>query len=132
LSYIGSRNRGLNYSLAINKPQPSLIPFTTSRRPYSQFSGASFFRADGAANYDSMSLEATRRVGIVTFDAHWTWAPGRINTLNLENPYSPLFWNRDFFAKHRVVLNSVWELPVGRGRKFLSSLPGPAEEILGG
>lgn len=132
LSYVGSRNRGLNYSLSINKPQPSLIPFTASRRPYAQFSGASFFRSDGEANYDSMSFEATRRVGIVTFDGHWTWAHGMISTLNLENPYSPLFWNRDFFAKHRVVLNSVWELPFGRGRKFLPALPGAAEQILGG
>ena len=28
LSYIGSRSRGLNYAVNINKPQPSLIPFT--------------------------------------------------------------------------------------------------------
>ena len=55
-----------------------------------------------------------------------------INTLNLENPYSPLTWDRDFFAKHRVVFNTVWELPFGHGRKFLNALPGPAEQILGG
>jgi hypothetical protein len=122
----------MNYSHAINKPQPSLIPFTASRRPYPQFVGATFYRNDGAANYDSMSFEATRRVGAVTFDAHWTWAHGMNDYLNLENPYSPLLWNRDFFAKHRVVFNTVWELPFGPGRKFLSALHGPAEQILGG
>ncbi len=132
LSYIGSRSRGLNYTISVNKPQPSLIPFTTSRRPYPQFSGASFYRADGAANYDSMSLEGTRRVGMVVFDAHWTWAHGMNNTLNLENPYASLLWNRDFFAKHRVVINSVWELPFGHGRKFLSNLHGAPQQILGG
>jgi hypothetical protein len=132
ISYIGSRNRDQNYSLSINKPQPSLTPFTASRRPYSQFTGASFFRADGGANYDSMSAEANRRVGMVTFNAHWTWAHGMSNFLNLENPYNSIVWNRDFFAKHRVVFNTVWELPFGRGRKFLNQLPGPAEQILGG
>ncbi len=132
LSYIGSRSRGLNYTISVNKPQPSLIPFTTSRRPYPQYSGASFYRTDGAANYDSLSVEGSRRVGMVMFDAHWSWAHSMNNTLNLENPYSPLFWNRDFFAKHRVVINSVWELPFGKGRRFLSNLHGAPQQILGG
>lgn len=132
LSYIGSRNRGMNYSIAINKPQPSLIPFTAARRPYPQFVGATYFRSDGATNYDSMSFQANRRVGWVTFDAHWTWAHGMSNMLNLENPYGPLLWNRDFFAKHRVVFNTMWELPFGRGKRYLSSLSGAANQIIGG
>ena len=54
------------------------------------------------------------------------------NALNLENPYAPLFWNRDFFAKHRVVINSLWELPLGRGRRLLSNLHGVPQQVLGG
>src|SRR5207244_13074197 len=57
---------------------------------------------------------------------------GMNNMLNKENPYAPLFWNRDFFAKHRVVLNTVWELPFGRGRRFLNAMPGAANQVLGG
>jgi len=68
----------------------------------------------------------------VTFDIHWTWAHGMQDYLNLENPYSPRTWDRDFFAKHRVVFNTVWELPFGAGRKFLSNLPRAADQILGG
>ncbi len=132
LSYIGSRNRGMNYTISINKPTPSLTPFTADRRPYPQYVGASFYRSDGASNYDSLSFQATRRVGMVTFDSHWTWAHGMTNYLNLENPYSPLLWSRDFFAKHRVVLNTIWELPFGHGRRFLNALPGAADQILGG
>ena len=52
--------------------------------------------------------------------------------LNLENPYAPLPWNRDFFAKHRVVFNTVWELPFGRGRRFLHTIPGAANQVIGG
>ena len=37
LSYVGTRGSGLNYNLEMNKPQPSLTPFTAARRPYSQF-----------------------------------------------------------------------------------------------
>ena len=115
LSYFGSRSRGLNYNIQIDKPQPSLIPFTQARRPYPQFVGATYARNDGAANYNALTFEAQRKVGQVTFDAHWTWASNYNNMQNLENPYAPLFWSRDqFTTRHRVVLNAVWSLPFGR------------------
>lgn len=132
LSYIGSRNRGLNYSLDVNRPEAGLTPFDDSRRPYPQFVETIAYRTNGAANYDSMTIAANRRVGWVTFDAHWTWAHGMSNTMNLENPYSPLTWDRDFFAKHRVVFNTVWELPFGRGRRYLRTIPGAANQVVGG
>ncbi len=140
LSYIGSRNRDMNYSIGTNKPQPSLIPFDDSRRPYPQFVGTTVYRTNGAANYDSMSFAANRRVGWVTFDVHWTWAHGMNNMLNygtdtqldLENPYAPLLWNRDFMAKHRAVFNTLWDLPFGRGKRYLNSVPAAANHIIGG
>jgi len=139
LSYIGSRSRGMNYGdadsslpLEINKPEPSLIPFSDDRRPYPQFVSAIFPRSDGRSNYDSLSFNAQRRVGWVAFDAHWTWAHGMSDFLNLDNPYATRFWNRDFLAKHRVVLNTVLELPFGRGRRFMTNAPGAIDHILGG
>ena len=79
-----------------------------------------------------MSFQVNRRVGWVTFDAHWTWAHGMSNYLNLENPYAPLFWNRDFLAKHRLVFNTMWELPVGRGRRYFGNMPRAVDEVFGG
>jgi hypothetical protein len=132
LSYVGSRNRGMNYDLAINKPVPSLTPFSADRRPYQRFVGVTYPRADGRSNYDSMTFEANRRVGWVTFDAHWTWAHGMSDYQNLQNPYSPTIWNRDFLAKHRVVFNTLWELPFGRGKHYLSSAAPVVNQIVGG
>lgn len=133
LSYIGSVDKNLNYDLATNKPAPSLIPFAQSRRPiYPQFVGTTFSQTNGQTRFNSMVLEGQRRVGWVTFDAFWTWARNMTNFANLENPYNPNQWNRDISPKHRVVLNTLWLVPVGRGRQFLSHLPGPAEHALGG
>src|SRR5207247_1936474 len=138
LSYIGSRNRGMNYGLGgdveldINKPAPSSIPFSDDRRPYPQLVSAIFPRSDGRSNYDSLSFNANRRVGWVTFDAHWTWAHGMSDFLNLDNPYNTKLWNRDFFARQRVVFNTVLELPFGRGRRFMTNAPGALDQILGG
>ena len=53
--------------------------------------------------------------------------------LNLENPYAPLFWNRDAgTARHRAVLHTTWDLPFGRGRRYLASAPRPVDFVLGG
>ena len=133
LSYVGSRARGLNYNIQINKPEPSQIPFTQSRRPYPQFVGATYARTNGAANYNALTFEAQRKVGQVTFDGHWTWASNYNTLLNFENPYAPLFWNRDpYTSRHRIVLNAIWSLPFGRGKHFLSGAPGVINQLLGG
>ncbi len=133
LSYQGSRSRGLNYSREINKPQPSLIPFAQNRRPYPQFVGATYARSDGAANFNALTLQVQRKAGQVTFDTHWTLASNRNNMGNLENPYAPLFWNRDpSTSRQRVVSSVIWDLPVGRGRQLLGGLSPAANYVLGG
>lgn len=133
LSYVGSRNKGINYSLAVNKPEPSLIPFTAARRPWQQFTAATYFRNNGEQKFNAMTVELNRRVGSLTFNGHWSLASNYDKTLNLENPYAPLFWERDTFTpRQRVVVNAVWEIPVGRGRKVLSNAPRAMDYALGG
>ena len=132
LSYIGSRNRNMNYSIGTNIPEPSLIPFSDDRRPYPQFVDTGVYRTNGAQNYNSMSVAASRRVGWVTFDAHWTWAHGMDNTLNTQNPYASLYWNRDFLASHRVAINSMFQLPFGRGKRYGQNISPAADQIIGG
>jgi len=133
LSYQGSRSRGLNYSVNINKPQPSLTAFAQARRPYPQFVNATYVRTNGAANFNALTFEVQRKAGLVTFDAHWSWCSNLNNTLNLENPYAPLFWNRDAgTARHRAVLHTTWDLPFGRGRRHLASASRPVDFVLGG
>ncbi len=133
ISYVGSRNRGMNYSITINKPAPSLTPFTASRRPWPQFSGGSYFRSDGAQNFNALTLQAQRKLGRLTFDGHWTWASNYTNMVNRENPYAPLFWTRDAYTpRQRAVINAIWEIPVGRGRTYLASAPAAVNHVLGG
>ncbi|HYM12330.1 MAG TPA: carboxypeptidase regulatory-like domain-containing protein [Bryobacterales bacterium] len=134
LSYIGSRSYGLNYILGtLDKPQPSLIPFTQSRRPWPQFVSASYDENDGQAKYDSFQFEVSRKVGAFVLDAHYTLANNMANFLNLENPYSHNFWNRDqYTSRNRLVMNANYDLPVGRGRRFLPNAPRVVDGALGG
>lgn len=133
LSYIGARDTGLHYSINMNKPQPSLIPFTASRRPYPQLVSTRIYRTDGETKYNALQLEVQKKVGAIAFDVHYTWASSLSNYLNLENPYSPLLWNRDsMIPRQRLVMTTVYQLPFGRGRRFLSQAPGVIDQVLGG
>ena len=123
----------MNYSINVNKPQPSLDSFTAARRPYPQFVNATYFRNDGEQKFNAMTFEVQRKTGQVTFDAHWTWSSNYDNTLNVENPYSPRFWERDpYTPRQRVVLNAVWQIPVGKGQQFMANAPGIVNTVLGG
>ncbi|HWQ54476.1 MAG TPA: TonB-dependent receptor [Bryobacteraceae bacterium] len=133
LSYVGSRNRGMNYSVGVNSPAPSLIPFTTDRRIYPQFNSASWYQSDGMANFNSLTFEVQRKVGQLTFGNHWTWASNYSNNPNTLYPYGPKGWTRDSYTpRQRAVFNMVWEVPVGKGRRFMSSAPAVANAVLGG
>ncbi|HUQ90746.1 MAG TPA: TonB-dependent receptor [Bryobacteraceae bacterium] len=132
-SYVGSRSRGLNYAIALNKPQPSLIRFTADRRPYPQYVGATYNYSDGASNYDSTQFEVTRRMGGFFMNAHYTFSNASSNFLNLENPYKHDYWNRDQFnSRHRFVFNSTYDLPIGKGRHYLANAPKIADYVVGG
>ena len=133
LSYVGTRGSGLNYNLEINKPEPSLTPFTAARRPYSQFISTVFGQRDGRTRYDALTAEAQQKFGGVTFDAHWTWGNSFADYLNLENPYNHRFWNRDGLTpRHRFVGSLFWELPVGRGKRLLGDAPRALDLVAGG
>jgi Carboxypeptidase regulatory-like domain/TonB dependent receptor len=135
VSYIGSRGRGLNYRLEeINKPRPFTTQFTDDRRPYPQLASVEEYRADGAARYDSLQLEAKRRVGFATFQAHWTWSNNVNNFSNTENPYDVTSnWSKDEFTRrHYAVINTTFDLPFGKGRKYLATAPGVVDHLLGG
>jgi len=132
-SYVGSHNYNLNYSVGINKPQASLIPWTTARRPYPQFNGVSVFRNNGESKFNAMTFEMQRKMGQVTFDAHWTWSSNFSNFGAIEDPYASLFWYRDTYTpRHRAVINAVWELPFGKGRKYMHQAPRAVDAVLGG
>jgi hypothetical protein len=134
VSYVGSRSRGLNYNLSTNKPRPSLIAFTNARRPYPQFVSTTEVREDGESKYDSLQFQVQRRVGAFTFNGHWTWANNIHNWLNLENPYDVTSnWSRDDLTRrHRAVIDTMIDLPWGRGRRYLSDAHPVVDAIVGG
>ncbi|MCB9383117.1 MAG: TonB-dependent receptor [Bryobacterales bacterium] len=134
-SYLGSRNRGMNYSLNTNKPEASLIPFTVDRRPYSQFVNTTEFRSDGKDNYDAWQVQVMRRTGSLQFDGHYTLSNSTTNYANLQDPYANLdtLWNRQQYnSRHRAVINATYSIPYGRGKKYGGNLNRAVDAAIGG
>jgi Carboxypeptidase regulatory-like domain len=133
LSYVGARDRGMNYTTNINKPVASLTPFAQSRRPFTQFVNGSIGRNDGALNYNALSVEGRRKMGQITFDAHWTWTSNYLKYQNIEDPYAALQWSHDqYSSKFRSVVSADWNMPFGHGKKFLGNAPRAVDFALGG
>src|SRR5262249_21307674 len=133
-SYIGSPGPGPNSKPNINKPQPSRTPFVASRRPYPLFVNTTVARNDGLWHYDSMQFEAKRRVGAFTFLGEWTWSNNMNNYGITENPYDVTSrWQRDDADRRQyATVATTWAVPVGRGRRFMSSAPTVVNHVLGG
>jgi hypothetical protein len=120
LSYIGARGSAMNYTLDINKPQASAIPFANSRKPYPQFAATRETRTDGRWRYDAAQVEVRRTAGPVTFDSNFTWSNNFANYLNTNDPYRVTeSWNRDS-ADRRLYFTTAaaWRLPVGKGSRW--------------
>jgi hypothetical protein len=133
-SYIGSRGVRLNYNLGINKPRASTVPFNQSRRPYPQFVGVTLAQNNGGSHYDSLQLQAHKRVGSFTFNAHWTWSNNLSNYFITEDPYNVTNrWTREpADRRHYGVVMTMWNLPWGKGRRFLTNAPPVVDRVLGG
>lgn len=133
-SYVGSRGVGHNYNIGINKPLPSLTPFAQSRRPFPEFVGVTEARSDGRTKYDSIQLQAQKRMGDFQFNAHWTLGNSMANFLVTENPYDVTSrWARQAGdRRHYAVITTTWRMPFGRGRKYFNSVPAAVDHLLGG
>ncbi len=135
LSYVGMRNSGLNYgTYNMNKPEPSTIPFTQSRRPYPLFNSVSVFGTDGEVHYNSAQIEVQKRVGSFVFNSNFTWSKNMYNWANTENPYAITNnWARDAANREKYWVTSMtWQLPFGRQRRFLPDAPAALDYIIGG
>ena len=96
------------------------------------YSGGAWQSWFGARIYDSLQTKLEKRFsGGLSFLASYTWAHARadyatqgngggINSRNINLiPLRNEFTNDNFDVRHRVTLNGLYELPFGKGRKYM-------------
>ncbi len=143
-TYLGSKGTHLPLLFDINQPEPGPGPIQP-RRPWPQWSNVFWRDAVGTSNYHGFSLRVERRFTQgLSFLASWTISKSidlgsppstsGVGEAGVQNPRN-LRAERglsEFDARHRFVTSFVYELPVGRGRRWLAAAHPILDHILGG
>lgn len=102
--------------------------------PYPQFTGVTSTDGSGFSWYHSFSARVEKRWSHgFTIMANYTWskfmeAVSRLN--GIQSPLEHVVSASD--RPHQFSPNAIWELPVGKNRRFLGNIPGWADHFLGG
>ncbi len=133
-SYVGSRSSGLDYQLNTNLAHPGLTPYDPSQRPYPQFVDTTMLEFNGSAKFDSLQLEAKRRVAGFTLEANYSLSRSIQNDLDVENPYDVLsHWANDGVTRRNYAsVSVVYSLPFGQGKRFLGDSGPTMNRVVGG
>jgi hypothetical protein len=104
-------------------------------------------RYDTNALYNGLTLKASRSVGALSFQGSYTWAKNisesdAVNSNNIiygvaQASLYPANIRLDrsesaFSRRHRFTENVTYELPFGKGRKYMSNAGGIVDGVLGG
>ncbi len=148
LSYLGNKTTGVPYSANVNTPLLSTQAFSTSRRPYQSFNTLTYITNGGNAYYDSMEIAVSRPMANGLYmQASYSYNRSEMEIHNQRNPEAQVAGAIDYaydrardkgnnvdWPRHDFVVNYVYELPVGRERRFLHGLgsAGVAGKVLNG
>jgi hypothetical protein len=138
VSYIGTNTRQGVWVQNVNQPVADGRLFVDKPRPYPNFPAVNFNLNGAGHQYHAATFEVERRTRKgLTAQFYFTWARDIGDLENGESPEDA--YNRDReravwqdIPTKRLSTNFLYELPVGRGKKFLSSANRWVNGIIGG
>jgi hypothetical protein len=145
LNYIGSATSGLPLRVDLDQCHPSTQPYNPSCIPFPNFAQIGDYQNLGFSNYEAFNPAVEHRYANgLSFRADYTWAKSLGNTGG-ENATDfnggavtdrfhlrALRGNNPGIRRTRFLLTAVYDLPVGKGKAFLSNSNAVVEGILGG
>ena len=150
VNYIGNKGTHLLERRNINQAYPPADPANpaplTARRPYKNF--VTYIDSDwsGNSSYNSANVKLEHRSGSLGMTAVYTWAKAideksaAAGIGQTGSGYQGFMDNHnarldrglaDFDVDHRFVASFVYDLPFGRGKRFMSSTPKVVNVVLG-
>lgn len=142
VGYTGNQIRKAAYLVNANAPLPGITTFD-AREPYPEWHGIQYLVADGIGSYNAFSGKLTQRYGTnLTTLFSYTWSKaldensairGTGSDFTLENQRcrscdkGPAGYN----VPHRFVGSVLYNLPFGRGQRFLDR-GGFMNQVVGG
>jgi hypothetical protein len=116
---------------------------------HDQYSALYAWRSMGKSNYNALEVVYRQRFGLgLQADFNYTYSKSldltsqaeRLGTSGLDNggqiidTWFPnqLYGPSDFDVRHQINANYIWDLPVGRGKRFASGAGRFVDELIGG
>jgi hypothetical protein len=130
------RTSQLPWTRDLNQKLVNTTPYDQSLRPYPNWQGLSFAANGGNAIYQSLMFQLTHQWKAGLFaqlsyqfrkdaeDIGRDFWSDQATAGGVTNSYNRRYdWGRSgYVPSHDVMLNWVWELPVGKGKRFWSDL----------
>jgi len=149
VGYVGSQGRFLGRRYNLNQPIPvSLSPAGTlvTVRPYPQFGDIQYQDQTAVSSYDALQMALRRRAarGLTMLMSYtWSKAVDTASSTNNSTTGTQKFPQNiydiaaerslaDFHREHQFSGSFNYELPVGRGRRYLRNARGMTNALLGG
>jgi hypothetical protein len=128
--------RGAPFLLAVQRGQLPINFF----RANPDVRGAQFFTNGSTSQYDSLQVELTRRLkGGFRFQASYVFAKGLSDFIGSTGDTNSFLTLRDtqrefaqFNNTHQFLANAIYNLPLGRGRKFFTNSKGIISYLISG
>jgi hypothetical protein len=145
VAYVGSQGRNLflrswtNGIIGVSQNPITGVGTPVLEDP--RFGQIDFKTSGGTDHYDSLQTSVQRRFSRgLTLGGQWTWGHSIGNTggsneaQTAQNPFDFRFdrGNNAFDVRHSANVTALYELPVGRGRRYLASGNRLVQGVLGG
>ena len=142
IAYVGNHGLKLQGFVNANQLNPA-VGFAQANRPYPKFSDITEALNDFGANYNSLQVKYEQQfVAGLTLLNSFTWGHALDQTSaslegntpsiqDLRNPGAD-YGQSDYNLPIANITSIVYELPVGRGRRFLANSNGLVDSFLGG
>lgn len=136
IAYVASHGYNLQFPVDINQvPEDKLQPNDSAYRPYQQYGSISGSTNNAISNYNSLQASISKRLTSgVSFNFNYVWSHflddqdsggwgSRTGDQYYERSYDPSanYANSNFDVRNAFKGNALYELPIGRGKKFLNS-----------
>jgi hypothetical protein len=139
VAYLGSGSRKLPTSTEENIARVGTGPIAT-RRPLHNTGSFIYNQNLGTANYDALQVKLEKSFSHgLTFLESYTWSKSMdinsdANAVPIEYTYDRAlsYGPSDYNVPQMSVTSFVYQLPVGRGRKFASGASGVLDQLIGG
>jgi hypothetical protein len=138
LSYVGTNTRQGVYRYDINSPVADSRNYIDKPRRFPRYPGINYTDNGAGHQYHGVSVEVERkRLKGLSYQVYYTLAK---DIQDLENNEIPEYaydrarerstWGA--LPRHRFQFNSVYDLPIGRGKPFLAGMGRVADTLFGG